>query len=59
MQSPPTRTNLAVRVGGLCIMSHDFNRRRSTDSKLGYLIAKMSIESSIEIVLLRAIAGTT
>jgi hypothetical protein len=27
MRSPPTRTNLSVRVGGLCNPSTDFNRR--------------------------------
>ena len=28
MQSPPTRTNYLVRVGGLCTTSTDFNRVR-------------------------------
>ncbi len=38
MQSPPSRTSLLVRVGGLCNISHDFNRRHSMGSTLGYLI---------------------
>jgi serine/threonine protein kinase len=34
MQSPPSRTRLLVREGGLCNTSHDFNRRRSYRSML-------------------------
>ncbi len=26
MQSPPSRTNMSVREGGLCIMSHDLRK---------------------------------
>jgi hypothetical protein len=52
MQSPPTRTNKLVRVGGLCNISHDFNRRRYIDSNLGYLV---SLSSAFSIFL--AIAG--
>ncbi|WP_373542111.1 hypothetical protein [Chamaesiphon sp.] len=28
VQSPPSRTRLSVREGGLCNVSPDFNRRR-------------------------------
>jgi hypothetical protein len=38
MQSPPSRTSLLVREGGLCNISHDFNRRRSINSNLGYVL---------------------
>jgi hypothetical protein len=37
MQSLPSRTDKLVREGGLCNISHDFNRRRSIDRNLGYL----------------------
>jgi 5-formyltetrahydrofolate cyclo-ligase len=46
MQSPPTRTNKLVRVGGLCNISHDFNRRHSIGSNLGYLV-EMEVRSII------------
>jgi hypothetical protein len=36
MRSPPSRTNKLVREGGLRNISHDFNRRRSIGSNLGY-----------------------
>jgi hypothetical protein len=33
--SPDSRTNRLVRKGGLCNISHDFNRRLSLGSNLG------------------------
>jgi putative transcription antitermination factor YqgF len=57
VQSPPSRTNKLVREGGLCIISHDFNRRRSIGSNLGYVderltsaaAEQMTIEAKISV----------
>jgi hypothetical protein len=35
MQSPPTRTNNSVRVGGLCSISRDFSRRQEVGTNVG------------------------